>query len=68
MDYARFIIHIQNKVVIYLEWEDLIGKDAGYHLFMKGKPEKIRVDNGPEFIAEALQNWTKSNNIELKFI
>ena len=47
-----------NRVI--LELEQLIE--------WRGKPEKIRVDNGPEFIAEALQNWTKSNNIELKFI
>lgn len=34
----------------------------------RGKPEKIRVDNGPEFIAAAMELWAKSRNIELKFI
>ena len=36
----------------------------------RGKPQAIRVDNGPEFIAEALQEWCKlpENNIELTYI
>jgi putative transposase len=47
-----------NRVI--LELEQLIE--------WRGKPETIRVDNGPEFIAETLQKWTKENHIELKFI
>lgn len=34
----------------------------------RGKPEKIRVDNGPEFVAEAMREWAEKREIELKFI
>ena len=34
----------------------------------RGAPAAIRVDNGPEFIADALCNWAEERNIEIKFI
>ena len=34
----------------------------------RGKPDHIRVDNGPEFIAQALEQYCYENTIELKFI
>jgi putative transposase len=36
----------------------------------RGKPEKIPADNGPEFIANALEQWCKATDrkIELGFI
>jgi putative transposase len=34
----------------------------------KGNPEAIRVDNGPEFIATAMQDWAKDKGIKLQFI
>lgn len=34
----------------------------------RGKPEQIRVDNGPEFLAEILQKWCKLHGITLIFI
>lgn len=34
----------------------------------RGKPEVLRVDNGPEFIAHVMEKWTEDNGIELRFI
>ena len=34
----------------------------------RGKPARIRVDNGPEFISSALGLWCEANSIILRFI
>ncbi len=34
----------------------------------RGAPERIRVDNGPEFIAAAMDQWAKERGIVIKFI
>ena len=34
----------------------------------RGKPQKLRVDNGPEFIAQALEDWCNLHEVELLFI
>ena len=37
-------------------------------LLVRSKPDMIRVDNGPEFISDKLDNWCKDNKIQLVFI
>jgi len=35
--------------------------------YLRGLPERIMVDNGPEFISKALDNYSYQNNIKLEF-
>ena len=36
-------------------------------IWVHGKPDRIRVDNGPEFISSKLQDWCKGNEIAIKY-
>jgi putative transposase len=37
-------------------------------MMMHGRPERIRVDNGPEFVSRALDQWAARQGIQLHFI
>lgn len=43
-------------------------KTLEHAILEHGKPQKIRVDNGPEFISGELEVWCNDHHIELQFI
>lgn len=45
-----------------------VARTLDYLTQLKGVPEVITVDNGPEFISKALDLWAYQNNVRLRFI
>jgi putative transposase len=45
-------------VIGFLEWL----------ILQRGKPENVRSDNGPEFVALAVQQWAKQAGIQINYI
>ena len=43
-------------------------KELASLICWRGKPEQLRVDNGPEFIAQAMEDWCNDHGINLLFI
>jgi putative transposase len=37
-------------------------------VLIRGTPQRLRLDNGPELVSEALQRWAKRRGVELAFI
>lgn len=64
-DYNREALRIEPYFSI---GSKMVVKELSRLILERGKPACIRVDNGPEFIAEVMQQWCRDNGIKLQFI
>jgi len=67
------VIDDYNREALWIEVDSSLPADRVVRVLeqlldWRGKPTKIRMDNGPEFISQRLENWAMEKHIELLHI